>query len=116
MTTKSLTSDHRLASYGTLAPGRENHHVMGGMLGQWESGVVRGHLCPKGWGATRGFPGLILDRDGVDVPVMIFSSSDLPDHWERLDAFEGPDYHRVVTDIETKDGVISASIYVVERD
>ena len=113
MIAKTHSANHRLASYGTLAPGRENHHIMGGMMGNWVRGTVRGHLCPKGWGAERGFPGLILDQDGVDVPVMLFTSEDLPDHWDRLDAFEGPEYHRVITEIETKDGVIPASIYVV---
>ena len=109
-----LTATHRLASYGTLAPGRENHHIMGGMMGRWSRGTVRGHLCPKGWGAEKGFPGLILDRKGVDVPVMVFTSEDLPDHWARLDAFEGTGYSRVVTDVETEDGILTASIYVVE--
>ena len=114
MTLLTLSAEHRLASYGTLAPGRENHHVMGGMIGTWESGIVRGHLSHKGWGAERGFPGLVLDPAGLDVRVMLFSSTDLPAHWARLDAFEGSEYHRVVTEVETDKGRLAASIYVVD--
>lgn len=28
-----MTTDHRLATYGTLAPGRVNHHQLAGLAG-----------------------------------------------------------------------------------
>jgi gamma-glutamylcyclotransferase (GGCT)/AIG2-like uncharacterized protein YtfP len=47
------------------------------------------------------------------VDVYLFESADLPDHWSRLDEFEGPGYRRVVTQVRTSDGDLSACIYVV---
>ena len=44
--------------------------------------------------------------------VQIFESVDLPDHWPRLDDFEGPEYQRVVTTVKTALGDIDASLYV----
>ena len=42
----------------------------------------------------------------------VFESVDLPDHWARLDAFEGSEYQRVVTTVYTARGDVDASIYV----
>ena len=100
-----------LASYGTLAPGRANHHQLDGLHGQWTTGWVRGHRLETGWGATQGFPALELDPDGPIVPVELFASEDLPRHWARLDAFEGEGYRRVSTVVETDAGPRRASIY-----
>jgi hypothetical protein len=39
------------------------------------------------------------------IEVYIFESLDLPDHWSRLDEFEGLGYRRVVvTQVSTADG------------
>ena len=65
------------------------------------------------WGSALGFPGLILDPSGPPVEVYVFESSDLLDHWSRLDEFEGPNYRRVVTQVHTTGGKLSAYIYVV---
>jgi gamma-glutamylcyclotransferase (GGCT)/AIG2-like uncharacterized protein YtfP len=73
---------------------------------------VRGVLVEEGWGATLGFPALTFDPAGPPVAVWVFESSALPEHWERLDAFEGDGYRRVVVDVATASGVIAASIYV----
>ena len=83
-------ADRRLATYGTLAPGRINHHQVAGLAGEWTAGRVRGRLLDEGWGAALGCPGLILDPHGPTIPVEILTAADLPDHWARLDAFEGP--------------------------
>jgi gamma-glutamylcyclotransferase (GGCT)/AIG2-like uncharacterized protein YtfP len=106
------TAEMRLAVYGTLAPGRVNHHQLAGLNGDWRRGSVRGHLVEAGWGATLGFPALSLDPDGPVVDVLLFESPDLPAHWERLDAFEGDGYRRVVTMVRTDDGDVDACIYV----
>lgn len=103
----------RLATYGTLMPGRENHDQLEGLAGRWLAGYVRGHLVEAGWGAARGFPALVLEHDGAVVPVQVLESSDLSAHWPRLDAFEGIEYERVVTSVETDDGPIDAAIYVL---
>ena len=53
-----LTAHHRLATYGTLAPGRVNHHQLDGLEGQWLQGHVRGTLVASGWGAD-----LVVEAD-----------------------------------------------------
>jgi gamma-glutamylcyclotransferase (GGCT)/AIG2-like uncharacterized protein YtfP len=57
---------------------------------------------------------LILDPSGQVIEVYIFESSELPNHWLRLDEFEGVGYRRVVTQVCTVDGDLDASIYVID--
>ena len=113
MSARDSAADTRLAVYGTLAPGRVNHHQLSGMSGRWRQGTVRGWLRDAGWGAPLGYLGLVLDSAGPVVDVYLFDSTDLPDHWSRLDEFEGSEYRRVVTKVRTKDGDVSAWIYVI---
>ena len=90
----------RLAVYGSLAPGRENHHVIAGIRGQWQDGLyVRGYLVEQGWGASLGYPALRLALNGPLVEAQLFISSELPQHWARLDEFEGDEYLRVLTPV-----------------
>jgi gamma-glutamylcyclotransferase (GGCT)/AIG2-like uncharacterized protein YtfP len=103
----------RLATYGSLSPGEINHSQLSGLQGRWLKGRVRGYLRNAGWGSSMGFPGLALDPGGPEVNVNVFESSELPNHWLRLDEFEGSEYRRVETHVETEDGVIEANIYVV---
>jgi gamma-glutamylcyclotransferase (GGCT)/AIG2-like uncharacterized protein YtfP len=105
--------DTRLAIYGTLAPGRVNHHQISALAGKWQRGTVKGRLFSSGWGAAVGFPGMILDPLGPSVHVDLFESADLPEHWTRLDEFEGSGYRRVVTTVNTEEGERSAWIYVL---
>jgi gamma-glutamylcyclotransferase (GGCT)/AIG2-like uncharacterized protein YtfP len=74
---------------------------------------VQGRLIDSGWGAALGFPGLILDPSGPLVEVDLFESLELPDHWSRLDEFEGPGYRRVMTQVRTPEGDLGACIYVL---
>ena len=106
-------AEHRLASYGTLAPGRPNHHHVRGIPGHWFTGTVRGRLIEEGWGATMGFPALVLDPTGPEIEVQVLESAELPEHWERLDEFEGSGYQRLVAPVMTADGSVPASIYVL---
>jgi gamma-glutamylcyclotransferase (GGCT)/AIG2-like uncharacterized protein YtfP len=109
-----MSIDHRLAVYGTLAPGQSNHGQLVGLKGAWSRGTVRGTLHQAGWGAGEGFPGLTLDPQGAAVAVQVFTSPDLPAHWARLDAFEGADYRRVAATVVEPDGrEIEAFIYAV---
>lgn len=107
-------ADTRLATYGTLAPGRVNHDKLVGLKGCWRQGTVRGRLVEAGWGAELGYPGLILDPLGRDIEVYVLESPELPNHWLHLDALEGADYRRVVTQVCTVDGDLDASIYVID--
>lgn len=104
----------RLATYGTLGPGRANHHEVAGIPGRWLRGTVLGHLVSDGWGAALGFPGIVLSDDGEPVTVDVLESSVLADHWARLDAFEGPGYRRVLTSVDSAEGRLEAFIYVLE--
>jgi gamma-glutamylcyclotransferase (GGCT)/AIG2-like uncharacterized protein YtfP len=103
----------RLATYGTLSPGRANHHQLSGLEGRWLRGTVRGFLHQEGWGAALGYPGIVLAADGPQVEVDVFESHELSSHWERLDAFEGPGYERVAVNVSTDEGPLAACIYVL---
>ena len=108
----SFNAKTRLAVYGTLAPGRENAHELSALAGQWRKGHVTGQLVKKGWGADLGYPALIPDAEGERIEVMVLESYDLPEHWDRLDAFEGDGYQRVVLAVGCGGEVIEASIYI----
>lgn len=95
---------HRLFVYGTLAPGRPNEHVLADVPGTWEPASVTGDLLQEGWGAAVGYPGIVLDPDGDEVEGLLFESEHLPEHWARLDAFEGEGYERVPTTARRRDG------------
>lgn len=87
-------SSRRLAAYGSLAPGRENHHLLADIEGEWSEGHVRGHLRRRGWGSELGYPALKWDPDGEEVPVWVLASDELDRRWPDLDRFEGPEYFR----------------------
>lgn len=103
----------RLAVYGSLAPGRPNHHHLAPLGGTWTTGVVRGRLVAEGWGAAIGFPGLVQDPGGEAIAVQVLESQALEAHWPRLDAFEGAGYRRVSVTVETEAGPVEAWIYVL---
>ena len=105
--------DTRLAVYGSLRPGRVNHHQVSALTGSWTRGTVRGKLFSSGSRAAVGFPGLILDPLGPAVDVDLFESVELPLHWARLDEFEGTGYKRVIATVNTERGEKRAWIYVL---
>jgi gamma-glutamylcyclotransferase (GGCT)/AIG2-like uncharacterized protein YtfP len=73
-----MSIDERLATYGTLAPGRVNHHHLADLTGRWILGSVTGHLVQRGWGATLGYPALIPAPDGTEVEVHLSSRPTCP--------------------------------------
>ncbi|WP_409483292.1 gamma-glutamylcyclotransferase family protein [Arsenicicoccus dermatophilus] len=113
--TAAPTGGRRLAVYGTLCPGRSNHHEVADIPGTWTRGVVHGHLLPEGWGAASGYPAIELADDAPAVPVHVLTSEALPRHWARLDEFEGPGYRRVGCTVGTDDGPVQAEIYELDR-
>ncbi len=108
-----MSVEHRLCVYGSLAPGKSNHHQMDGMTGTWTPGTARGHLHNAGWGTDQGFPGLTPDPAGPEVAIQLFTSADLPAHWARLDTFEGEDYRRVEIAVTVGGEVVAAYVYAV---
>ncbi len=104
----------RLFVYGTLAPGRSNAHVLADVPGSWQPAQVRGTVHHVTWGPAAGYPGLILDEDAGAVPGLVFTSDELPAHWERLDAFEGEGYARVPVQATLENGsTLQAFVYVL---
>jgi gamma-glutamylcyclotransferase (GGCT)/AIG2-like uncharacterized protein YtfP len=108
-----LGLEHRLATYGTLAPGRPNAHLLDGLSGTWTRGTIRGHLHERGWGAHDGYPGIVMDDSGLKVEVHVFASRDLPAHWQRLDDFEGSGYRRVPVSVSGETGEVAAYVYAL---
>lgn len=107
---------HRLFVYGTLAPGRSNAHVLADVTGTWERATVRGTLHHEGWGAAAGYPGIVLDDAGPEVAGFVLTSDRLPEHWDRLDHFEGEGYERVRVSASLEDGtVVAAFAYALSK-
>ena len=106
----------RLFVYGTLAPGRPNEHVLTKVPGEWQPATVKGTLLQEGWGAALGYPGIVLDDHADCVHGFVFTSSELPLHWQRLDEFEGENYKRVPVYAELTNGtLVQAQIYVLNN-
>ena len=105
----------RLFVYGTLAPGKENHHLLENLPGSWNKVSIIGKLLDKGWGSELNCPGIVLSSEGQEVKGYVFSSSDLSDYWPILDEFEGGDYQRVQATIKTEDNKeVLACVYILD--
>jgi gamma-glutamylcyclotransferase (GGCT)/AIG2-like uncharacterized protein YtfP len=103
----------RLFVYGTLKPGHANAHLLEAIGGTWQPASVIGTLQPVGWGASQGYPALMLDEKGAEVHGLVFSSERLAQHWQALDEFEGDDYERVLTAARVDaGGTVEAYVYV----
>ena len=94
-----------LVVYGSLAPGGDNHNQMAGMEGVWENAIIKGILVKKGWGQHLGYPGLKFEPVNQIKPLecLVFISTDLKNHFDRLDKFEGEDYERILIPLELGD-------------
>ncbi len=103
--------ERRMAVYGSLRPGEENHGQVATLVGEWVDGLVRGDLYDRGWAAGAGYPGLVWRPDGREVAVRVLRSAALPAHWARLDAFEGPGYRRILVPVEIGAGVEVCNIW-----
>ena len=76
------------------------------------NGYVLGDLETKGWGAEYGFPGIRLNPKGRQVNGSLFLSDDIADILRLLDALEGQEYQRVITDVYLEDNtILPAFIY-----
>ena len=108
---------NRLFVYGTLGPDRPNEQVLTDIGGTWEKGYVFGVLCKEGWGASMGYPGIILDKNGRKVEGFLFSSDKISGHWMELDNFEGEGYERVLTKVKLQNGsIVDAYIYALKSN
>jgi gamma-glutamylcyclotransferase (GGCT)/AIG2-like uncharacterized protein YtfP len=106
----------RLFVYGTLAPGRPNHGVLGSIPGNWEAASLKGNLLDEGWGTEFGCPGIMPSDEGEEVEVFVFSSDHLSEHWSMLDEYEGTGYKRVAVLVKTASGEeIEAYVYALNH-
>ena len=104
----------RLVVYGSLAPGRENGHILAPLGGYWTECTVEGRLIDAGWGAPRGFPALGIDRLEETIPAHCITSIALPEVYDALDHFEGEEFVRLLHPYVTRDrqrGI--ANVYVL---
>jgi gamma-glutamylcyclotransferase (GGCT)/AIG2-like uncharacterized protein YtfP len=107
----------RLAVYGSLRPGGENHHLVGDLRGEWAVGRVRGVLLPGGGEGIERYPMLTLDESGAEVKVDLLESEGLLERWEELDSFEAPAYRRQLAVVELEEGRLAvASVYAKPTD
>lgn len=108
---------NNLFVYGTLAPGMSNAHVLADLEGAWEKASVHGTVYRVEWGPASGYPGILLNQDDAEVSGLIFTSDNLPEHWQRIDAFEGDGYTRVLTTAKLESGsAVQAYIYSLSED
>lgn len=104
----------KLFVYGSLQPGGPNEHVLTAFGGEWEPAVIKGDLVEDGWGASLGYPGLVIDENGSDVRGHVFSSPHLALKWDWLDEFEGSEYERVVASVTLRRGKrVNAHVYAL---
>ena len=104
----------RLFTYGSLQPGGPNEGVLAPVGGEWQPAAIRGRLVEAGWGASLGFPGLVLDESADEVEGHVFASAHLGAEWARLDQFEGAEYERVVAPVTLASGEqVRAYVYVL---
>ncbi len=87
---------HRLATYGTLGPGRPNHPSALELEGAVVARLRAWAACRCWLGADLGSPpscSILRERTSTS---RCSSLSDLLDHWDRLDRLEGAGHARVV--------------------
>ncbi len=89
--------------YGTLMPNCPNGHVLENIIGKFIPATVRGNLKNAGWSASMGYPGIKLDENGDTVHGYLFYSSNLINHWDFLDEFEGAEFDRREITVERYD-------------
>jgi gamma-glutamylcyclotransferase (GGCT)/AIG2-like uncharacterized protein YtfP len=114
---RQVPCSRRLAVYGTLVPGGDNHDLLVALGGHWFRGWVRGVRFTGRRGSAAGYPALALDPDGDRVPVAVLESPSLPRRFGPIDLFEGNDYRRVVTPVWDDGGLLAiANVYEAVED
>lgn len=105
----SVGAHERLCVYGTLRTGEENHHLMMPLEGQWHDVTYPGYFSPPD--DSYDYPRVAWTPAGDNNPAQLVISDKLPTHWPDLDEFEGEDYCRLLTTVESAAGSWVANIY-----
>lgn len=101
--------------YGTLMPNCPNGHVLENIVGKFVPATVKGKLKDAGWSASMGYPGIKLDENGDTIHGFLFYSSNLINHWDYLDEFEGVEFQRSEVTVERYDELeVDTYIYVLK--
>ncbi|WP_428024142.1 gamma-glutamylcyclotransferase family protein [Arcobacter sp.] len=101
--------------YGTLMPNCPNAHVLEKIVGKFVPATVKGFLIDAGWSASMGYPGIRLDPNGDTVHGFLFTSSNLINHWDYLDEFEGGEFVRTPVTVERYDELeVDTYIYTLK--
>jgi gamma-glutamylcyclotransferase (GGCT)/AIG2-like uncharacterized protein YtfP len=59
---------------------------------------------------------MTYDESGSDIEVQVFESDALPEHWKRIDDFEGVQYVRTLVPVSMPDGrMLLCNIYELNR-
>ncbi|MEM6944716.1 MAG: gamma-glutamylcyclotransferase family protein [Pseudomonadota bacterium] len=112
--TNALSALHRLATYGTFPPGRANHHVVAPIGGIWREGYLEGRTRAALRGRWKGYAGFEPEPAGPHLAAWLLEAAALPDHWERLDRFEGDAFQRLTVDFHLTTGeTLPAQVYVL---
>jgi len=89
--------------YGTLMPNCPNGHVLEEIVGKFVPATIKGKLVDAGWSAGMGYPGINLDKPRDTIHGYLFYSSNLINHWDYLDEFEGEEFLRTAVTVERYD-------------
>lgn len=107
--TESCGAAIRLCVYGTLRPGEENFHLMEPLNGEWEDVTYPGYYTPPD--DSYDYPRIAWTPEGDENPGKLITSPGLSSKWPNFDAFEGDDYCRILTPVESKNGPVISNIY-----
>lgn len=103
--------------YGTLMPNCPNGHVLEEIVGKFVPATVKGKLIDAGWSASMGYPGIKLDENGDTIHGYLFYSSNLINHWDYLDEFEGQEFVRTPVTVERYDELdVDTFIYTLKPE
>ena len=103
--------------YGTLMPNCPNGFVLEKVVGKFVPATVRGKLIDAGWSAGMGYPGIRLEMGDDTIHGFLFYSSNLINHWEKLDIFEGLEFTRTPIIVQRYDELeVQTYIYTLKDE
>jgi gamma-glutamylcyclotransferase (GGCT)/AIG2-like uncharacterized protein YtfP len=112
----SYKCSRHLVVYGTLAPGRVNHHVVEHIVGTWRNEVyVEGEFVNSGWAVEFGYPMMRWKPGGSHIASYLLESEILPAHWVDLDRFEGSEYCRILVPVFDDQGFVTVGNVYAEK-
>lgn len=108
-----LKEDHRIFVYGTLMPKSSEGHRLKKIGGSWQDAYIYCFYDQEGWGMTEGYPGIVVPGPHL-LTGYLFSSLNLPQHWDSLDDYEGDRYLRQLVEVTVlPDTKVLAHTYVL---